>query len=141
VLGVVAVEAIVCAAAAYGFLFVPPTFCGGANFLKCVNVFDFVFAGLFIFCVVLFGDDRTNICAAFGKKYFDANSSAPVYYDCGLIGAVFALCIILTCKTRFLHPRNYLGILYLYINSWLSLIFSVVFHSHPASPYQLDFVS
>jgi hypothetical protein len=92
--GVVAVEAIACAAAAYGFLIVLPTFCGGAIFFKCVSIFDFVFAGLFIFCAVQFGDDTTNTCAAFGKRYFDTNTSAPVYYDCGLIRAVFAFCII-----------------------------------------------
>jgi hypothetical protein len=91
---VVAVKAIACAAAAYGFLIVLPTFCGDAIFFKVVSVFDFVFAGLFIFCAVLFGGDTTDTCAAFGEKYFDANTSAPVFYDCRLIRAVFAFCII-----------------------------------------------
>jgi hypothetical protein len=66
--GAVAVEAISCAAAAYGFLLFLPTFCGGAIFFKCVSAFDFVFAGLFIFSAVLFGDDTTNTCADFGKS-------------------------------------------------------------------------
>lgn len=59
-----------------------------------LNASALSFAGLCIFSAVQFGDDTTNTCADFGKKYFDANTSAPINYDCGLIRAVFAFCII-----------------------------------------------
>lgn len=91
---VITIEAIACAAAAYAGFVVLPTFCGGEIFFKSIRFFDFVFAGLFIFCAVLFSGDMTDTCAAFGKKYFGADTYDPVYYDCHLMRAVFAFCII-----------------------------------------------
>lgn len=93
---IVAVEAIACTAAAYGFFILLPTCCGGALFFKCISVSDFIFAGLFIFCSVISSEDTTVTCIAFGKKYFGANISAPVYYDCHLTRTAFAFSIINT---------------------------------------------
>jgi hypothetical protein len=88
----VAVEAIACAAVLWGAFTSLFTCCAGYVLLQMDIVFDTLFAGAFIACVVLLNDDGMNTCRAFGRKYlFDGDSW---FRDCKLIKASYAFSII-----------------------------------------------
>lgn len=91
---IVAIEVIACAATLYGILIVLPTCCCGVIFFISIGLLDIVFTGLFITCAALLSSEASGTCAQFGTNYFGANENAPVTYDCGLMRAVFAFCII-----------------------------------------------
>ena len=91
---ILAIEVIACAAALYGILIILPTCCCGELFFVSIGLLDIVFTGLFISCAALLGSEACETCTQFGTKYFGANETAPVTYDCGLVKAVFVFCII-----------------------------------------------
>jgi hypothetical protein len=87
-------EAVACAAALYGIIIILPTCCCGVLFFFGIAFLDIVFTGLFIACAVLLNGEATETCAHFGTDYFGNNTTAPVTYDCNLMKAVFAFCVI-----------------------------------------------